>query len=168
MTKRATLQRIAPIKLIVDPKVQRRFRKQAIEKFPNETIAYLLGYDLGSRIEVVELWSPPAANVQATNSELDFDAHIDWEAFEHAKESELHLVGDIHTHPWTKAQCEFRRHVKISTMIHPSATDWEFRMGLRWLTGICLIEEREKGFYTKFRYWGPLTPIELCEQNGAK
>lgn len=155
------IQRLPHLALQIDPSVERRFRRQAVQAFPRETLAYLFGYDLGARMEIVDLWTPPADLTSATSSMIEMADHVDWEAFQAAREADLQVLGDLHTHPWNSEQADIRRNViQTSTPIQPSAVDWDDRAGLRWLTGICLVEQSQSGrLRCRFRYWGPLTPI---------
>lgn len=154
------IPRIPSIQLKVDPGVERRFRQQAREAFPKETLAYLMGHDYGNRMEVVDLWVPPADLTKATSYYIDLAEHIDWEAAEYAKSEGLQLLGDIHTHPWTHSEVDLRRRIRFSSPISPSASDWDRLEGVRWLMGICLIEQMaNQRLRCQFRYWGPITQI---------
>jgi hypothetical protein len=90
--------------------------------------------------------------------------HVDWEACQAAFEEDpdLRVLGDLHTHPFTARDCAHLRSAGVSRRLSPSQTDWDDRLGLRWVTGICLLEQGPKGrMRAEFRYWGPLTPLDL-------
>lgn len=158
------IPRIPAIHLSIPPSVERQFRALARKAFPKETLAYLLGYDLGTRLEVTQLWVPPPESVLASVNSLIIPAYMDWEACQAAFEEDpdLCVLGDLHTHPYTTSDM---RHLALATQgadIVPSSCDWGCRQGLRWITGVCAVwQTPSKRLFTEFAYWGPLTPLDL-------
>jgi proteasome lid subunit RPN8/RPN11 len=153
----------AVLKLQVEPKVIRQFKRQARAAFPRETLAYLFGHQYPDRTIVTELWTPNGLVALANNNTIQMVEHAEYEAEEHAKEIGLELLGDVHTHPWTKDQLSDLHRLGTSSGTHPSESDWDrIGPGRRWITGICLINECENGrLICRIRFWGPLTHIIL-------
>lgn len=160
----ARIPRLPSLQLIIPPSLECQFRGLARQSFPKETLAYLLGYDLGARLEITRLWVPGPELMTATLNSVTLEDHIDWEACQAARDEDpdLCVLGDLHSHPFRRDDVLHCRRANLQPSAAPSDVDWHHRSGLRWITGICLITEGPAGrLTTRFRYWGPLPRVEI-------
>ena len=141
------------IRICVGRKLIGEFKKEAKAVFPRETFAYLLGRDAGTVVEIEELFFPPDVNDYCSENSVTIGEDWLYSAKEHAKESSLSVVGDIHSHPY--------RHRDIGRLkpdCAPSAQDMD--CGIPHISAICQVRERRDGsLISSVRFWGPMFPV---------
>jgi proteasome lid subunit RPN8/RPN11 len=74
------------------------FCRKARQCYPNETFAYLIGRQIHNGLIEVHWFYYPEL-VKSTPQELETTAEAPAEAEKFAKEQDMVVVGDIHTHP---------------------------------------------------------------------
>ena len=149
-----------PIKLEVSKSAIRDFRRAAKLGFPNEVLAYLFGHDLGHTIIVESIWVPE--DQEAATSWVRVHAHFDWEAAQLAVEEDLQVIGDIHSHPWSSKELKKLDGISTGQDRSPSETDWDCRIGTRWITGICQVDQTKTGkLRASERFWAPVQQLEI-------
>jgi hypothetical protein len=151
---------IPPIKLELSPRALKSYKNQAKAFFPKELLGYLLGHDIGSTIIVSYIWVPE--DQIAAKRWVQISEHFDWEAADLAADEDLQVVGDIHSHPNTNKELRVFRRLKFTGMdLSPSQGDWDSRLGCRWITGICGIDQLNGGtLRSSVRFWAPMQRVE--------
>lgn len=152
------------IKLAVAKRLLREFRKGAIKAFPKETCCFLIGSDTEDRlgpiryVEITELWMPEGVERHAKSDRVNFQDHWVIEAAEHAKETGMVVVGDLHTHPYTTEELE-------RYPVYPDCSESERDQdAFRWnkIAGICTVTQSKAGrMRARFRWWGPRVVVEV-------
>lgn len=141
-----------PIELTVREPVVKQFRALARKAFPKETLAFLIGHDAGTKVEVTELYVPDDVAKHAANDTVRMPQHWFEDAEEFAKEREATVVGDIHSHPLSFAESQH------DAGISPSAGDL---LSARYIFGICAVRQSEnkRRLTTDMRFYGPMLPL---------
>jgi len=131
-----------------------RFRAAARKAFPYETFAYLLGHALGTVYMVEDIWIPPDVAAHATKSSVTVPHSWLLEAREAAKDEDLRVIGDIHSHPRT-----FRQWGGMVREVTPSAGDH----AQGWpdgICGICVVTQQVNGqLTTRVKFYGPIHAV---------
>jgi hypothetical protein len=156
-------KQVKRILLTVPKSVLRQFRKQALEAFPVETCAFLIGTERQTRarryVEVKELWVPDDVRKFCTSDYVLFQPAWFVAAEEHAKEAGLEVVAFCHTHPY--------RYEEIAGWGRkPDCSDSENDLDYfdHWdgPNGIFTITETKTGRKRmRYRFWGPRAPVEM-------
>jgi hypothetical protein len=132
-----------------------KFRAAARDAFPRETFAYLLGHALGDLYVIEDLWFPPDVAEHCTTAAVNVQDSWLIDAREHARDEDLQVIGDIHSHPRM-----FRHWRGFSREVTPSAGDHASGWGLG-LCGICaVIQEIDGGLKTRLKFYAPILPVE--------
>lgn len=137
-------------------KIINEFKTLAKDAFPKETIAFLCGtieYDL---ITIEELWVPENVLKYCTKDTITLQPTWSTDAIDYAKDNDLVIVGDIHSHP-----VSYHYSYAVSTL--PSEQDIESR-GLAWqqISGICAVRQSKLGRLTStVKFWGPTVPLNV-------
>lgn len=136
--------------------LEQRFKKAAKEAFPNEEYAILLGQKRSAEVfEVVDLYFPPDRDKFCTDRHVDIQPRWFKEARKLAQEAGYRLIGDLHSHPYTKM-----------TDASPSECDWDaseypkgWTNGSSIVMGICLVVKRAGKWYSRVRFWPTFRPL---------
>ncbi len=139
----------------IDKKLIKQFKDQAKEAFPKETIAYLCGSLEHNIIQVEELWVPDNVLKHCTKDSIWVQPQWAIEAIEYAKDNDLVIIGDCHSHP-----CSYKYNYSVSHW--PSEADIVSR-GMAWqqITGICVVREAPSGrLSSSIKFWGPTVPLQ--------
>ena len=146
------------IRLHFPPRLRRQFRAAAVESFPRETYAILLGHETKHvefvEIEAKELWMPDRSRHSTRYLKILPDWYED--AKHHAFEAGLEIVGDIHSHPFTAKELEHG-------LVDCSRSEGDLDHFL-WNKpcGIWLLRQTKSGrLISRFRFWAPAPPLEL-------
>lgn len=124
-----------PITFEVPRRISEEFKRAAKRAFPKETFAYLVGQDAGTQLVVEELYFPEGVEQHCTEESVEVQPHWLVEAQAHAREHELTVIGDIHSHPFPHGW----EHADRS----PSESD----IDRAWSSvyGICLVRQDKTG-----------------------
>lgn len=138
---------LRPIRVSINKKALRGFKALAKQFYPHEAWGALFGSDIeateGRVIEVQEIWVPDDLAENVGRGRVYWQDHWWGDVQEHAEETGLSLVGDIHSHPDFFAE------------LHPSATDL---LNCRW-DGIMAILGVMASGRSRIQVWGPMTPV---------
>ena len=152
------MKTLKTIKLEVPEKIIRDFQAGAKAAFPREYYGVLLGVDCGTKIELVDIYVPEDLDKFCTEKYVFFQEEWFVDAAEYGKEVGGTIVGDIHSHPYTK---EYLKTVVQPLDCGPSETDLCRFPGWRGLTGLVIITESKKGrLSSRVFFWGPMIPVE--------
>ncbi len=146
---------LEPIKLKVKRSVINDFKTLAKKAYPNEAFSVLIGHDCGTLIEVVDLYTPE--NIERHTTKYGFDIKPEWwfHAYEKAKEEDLTIVGDIHSH------CFDLKESKGPIKLEPTPSELDLIDGLLHISGICLITQGVTGkLRSRIRMWGPQVRVD--------
>lgn len=135
----------------------RRIRQEAKAAFPNECYAVLLGHWTPPLVEVADIWVPP--DVQSGPKHVSLRPEWIVEAKDYAREIGYELVGDMHSHTFTRQDA-------LNGVVYdtsPSANDLK---AYRWdrLQMIVLVRETRSGLRTTYDIWGPLNNVVVDEK----
>ena len=137
------------------------FKREAKRVFPKETYALLIGFDeespAGRRVSITEIYYPEDAERFCTTQRANWQDAWLVDAAEHAKDVGAELVGDIHSHPWTRAEWQAIDGIPGRQM---SEDDYD---KFKWnrIAGICRVYETRTGkLRASVRFWPPLTPVK--------
>lgn len=147
---------LGQIVIHVPERLTNQFKKQAKASFPNETYAYLLGHHEDGKIFVDDLYSPP--NIDDFCAPGIVNVQWDWitSAKRHGRRNDMIIVGDIHSHPYNKAQAK-----KYSADLSPSETDWD-GLAAGQIMGICLVKQTKDGkLRAKTKFYGPMPQVKV-------
>jgi hypothetical protein len=151
--------RLLTINVCLPRLLEAQIKRQAKLAFPNETMAYLLGVDAGTNVEVCRLWVPPDVSDSGTPDQISLLDHWRPAAEEKAEELELAVLGTFHSHPYPltplgKTRCHM---LEDPT---PSSADFLNSAELGPLIGICVIAEtRSHELRSTLKIWGPQIPV---------
>lgn len=140
----------------ISKKLINEFKILAKKSFPKEVIAYLCGTIEQNIITVEELWVPDNVLKYCTKDTILIQPTWSSEAIDYAKDNDLIVVGDIHSHP-----VSYEYSYAVSNM--PSESDVLSR-GLAWeqITGICVVRQSKTGRLTSsVKFWGPTVPLDV-------
>lgn len=140
-----------PVRVKASARALDGFVSDAKQIYPKEVWGAVFGRrqetPSGLLVEVEEVWVPDNIADFTTPTAVYWDP--EWWALmeEHADDSGLDLVGDIHSHP---------NHFED---LSPSEIDLK---GSRWraLMGIVGVRRRGRGLQTRVQWWGPTAPVE--------
>lgn len=145
---------LEPIKLKIKKSVTQDFKKLAKSLYPKELFAVLLGHDCGTLIEIEDLYVPE--NIDRHTTKFGFEIKPEWWFYAHekAKEEDLKIVGDIHSHCFDEFESAGR--VKLE----PTPSEVDINYGLMHISGICLITRGPTGrLRSRIRMWGPQVQV---------
>jgi len=151
------------LRLDMPRRLEREFKRQAKAVFPRECYGILLGTVAGDSVVVDEIWIPPVEELRAfaTPTEVTTEGVTKWylDAIERAREEDLTIVGDVHSHPYPWST--YGGQNKDRTQSESDLESQEFSNPL--VCGICTISEqaREGGrLRASFRWWGRTISLE--------
>lgn len=145
---------MTPIKVTVPRRVLDSFRRLAKEKFPRETLAYLLGHRAGESYEVTGLWVPENIDAHVTKQYVFIQSSWQVDAHCHAEDEDVNVIGDIHSHPLPYPA--YGGHFNGEPV--PSIID--LKGGWPGLAAICAVcEQPDKKLLTRTLFYGPSTPV---------
>lgn len=151
---------IKPVELKIEPGIVERFSVIARKAFPNEALAYLLGIRRGRQVTIMDLYEAEA-RVKSNSAFYETPNSLP-DAYVHAREEGLFVVGDVHSHPYGWADWRHFDPYFVEEQCWPSYFDWQGRMGHWWITGICRVLEHRGGRRTtKTAFYGPLMPVNV-------
>ncbi len=142
--------------LYISKKLIKQFKDECKEAFPKETLTYLCGDLEQNIITIEELWSPPDVLKYATKDSILLQPSWSVDAIDYAKENDLIVCGDAHSHP-----VSYKYNYSVSHW--PSEADIVSR-GLAWqqITGICVVREGPSGrLSSSVKFWGPTVPLDV-------
>lgn len=151
--------RLRPIRLAGSLAVIDSFRRDAVAHFPKEHYGILIGHDAGDTVELVEVFVPEGVEKFCTTKGINVLHHWLAEADEHAREMGCSVVGDIHSHPYTRQEL---RCMPLGVDCSPSDQDLRRFPGWRGIIGLVLItESARKRRRSTVHFWGPMIPVEV-------
>lgn len=143
------------IEVSVERSVLEDFKRRAKVAFPRETMAYLIGRDLGDRMSIEGLYVPMGQAVYCSALKVAIPPRWEDEAREHARGLGAAVIGDIHSHP--RCYHEWKGQLSERT---PSETD--HKQGWAGLSGICVVsEQRRGGLLASVCFYGPSLPVRI-------
>lgn len=143
------------VRIEYSSKLIRKFQAAARAAYPRETFAYLLGHALGDLYVIEDIWIPPDVGNHTTRVAVFIQDSWLTDAAEFAKEEELSVIGDIHSHPrpfkvWRGQLSE----------VTPSAGDHATGWG-NGICGICVVTELKSGkLRTRVKFYPPVYRVE--------
>ncbi len=142
---------LLPAKLTISDKLISTFKAKAREKFPREAYAVLLGHgDLATGIVIEDIHFPDFASTSDCVY-IPEDGYL--EIAEQAKEQDMIICGDIHSHPY-----EHREDGKYPDCSR-SELDFDYAPAFM-VQGICRVTQSATGrLRCVVRFWGPAVPI---------
>ena len=150
---------MASIRLTVSRKLEREIKRQSKAMFPKESFALLLGTCAGDAVQFDELYVPDDVAKYSRKDSVDLLPHWFEEAHEAAKESELDIVGWVHSHPWELGESGAE---KADHSL--SERDLDCRIPLP-VSGVCVVREckikGERLLRASLRWWGMQVPVEV-------
>lgn len=143
---------LSPIQLAVPEKLVREFKAKAKELFPREKYALVLG-ELGdqAQLKVAEFYYP---RLKSNARNVFLEPEVLAEANEYAKEHDMQVLGDIHSHCYDS---EFVSHG--GTDRARSEAD-HYYAPLFIVQGICVVTKYPKVVRASVKWWGPAIPVE--------
>lgn len=148
-----------PLEISIDARkeVLSRFKKAAKDAYPKEIYAYLLGQDAGTYYLIEDLYFPEKVIESTTKNAVYMQDWWPSEVKEYAKENDLSILGDIHSHPRN-----FKKWKGLMSEVTPSEGDYVD--GWHGLCGICaVIQTRGGSLRSKIAFYGPTSKITLRE-----
>jgi proteasome lid subunit RPN8/RPN11 len=136
----------AAIYLTVPPSIERQFKKLAKAMFPCEAYALFLGTIAGDRVHVDEMYVPE--NLSRFSKPEYVTIQPEWviDANEQAKESDLVITCDAHSHTYRKGETVFDA--------VQSEKDLQRDCGMA-AYGVCNVVETKRGLRASLRWYGP-------------
>ncbi len=152
------------IRLTVTRRLLREFRAAAVNAFPKETCCFLIGTDTEDKlgpiryVEINEIWWPDNVAAHARCDRVQFQDQWFIEAAEHAKDAGYVVVGQMHSHPWSRSDVQ-----GCSPDCADSEADQDL-FGWNRINGIFLVRQLSDltKFRTRFRFWGPRVSVEMA------
>lgn len=145
------------IRIEAKKKALARFKSAARNAYPKETLAYLIGEKLGDLILIEDVYFPEKVDLASTNNAVYYQNWWPEEALEYARDHDLEVVGDIHTHPR-----KFKKWKGLCSEVTPSEGD--YIDGWEGICGICIVTQLKNGsLRTKVAFYGPTAKVELTE-----
>src|ERR1017187_5039090 len=145
------------IYLSIPSKLERDFVSRAKAAYPREAYAYLLGILAGDHVHIEDLYIPEGADRYATDERVNVLDHWIVEALEAAREEDLTVVGDIHSHPYPLQEADGRR-------LDCSQSEADIDRPRLLIAGVCVVQQiKWRGKVTlraSIRYWGPTLRIQ--------
>ena len=131
-----------------------RFKIEAKRAWPREAFAYLIGHNVGDLVVIEDLYIPD--DVDCFNNETSVYPQLHWmaEARVQAEDDEMEIVGDIHSHPYTFAQCS-------GALGETIPSEGDHAEGWDGICGICVVSEQKSGgLKARARFYGPTFKVE--------
>ena len=143
------------IKLTIPRKVIAEIRQGAKAAFPKEWWALLLGTNAGDHVQVDELYIPDDQDAYTSDYVIYEQTHWFAEAEAQARESELLVVGRIHSHPFTQIEAQ-------GCIWDRSQSEGDIDSQRHIVSGICVVQQlKNKRLRTSIRFWGPTVRITV-------
>lgn len=149
-------------KICVPARLTRSFLKRVKSSFPVEALGYLIGrIDENGTAQVEEIYLPKDLDKQSTTGEVTVTHNWFREARARAKSIKGIVLGDIHSHPYTRLEMIARKSITKSPLdCSPSESDLT-RVKPGGISGIVLVTEGPSGMLrTRTRYWGPVVACQ--------
>lgn len=149
--------RVRKFELILPKEVEKLAVDWCKVWFPNEAWGLLVGQVVGWSVHVDGLWLPPEEEVRKGGCFKPAEIFVrpEWlvDAREHAKEEELSVVGDFHSHPYVYGEGR----------VDPVQSAYDLDCADRHLIfGIVNVEEtKTKRLRTRCRWWGPSVKVSV-------
>jgi len=149
------------LRLTVPRKIETELKRLAKSAFDRETFAFLLGTVAGDHVHVDELYSPE--NLLEYSTTCAVRPQPEWweDARDQARESELHIVGWAHSHPYALHE---RPRGQLIMDHAQSQADLDCGMPLL-ISAVCVVQQvKHRGKVTlraSLRYWGVTVPVEV-------
>lgn len=141
------------IKLTIPRKVMAEIRQGAKAAFPKEWWALLLGTEAGDHVYVDELHVPDDQKAYSSGVTVHEPPHWFRGANAQARESELAVIGRIHSHPFTQLEAQ-------GCVWDRSQSEGDIDSQRHIVSGICVVQQlKNKRLRTSIRFWGPTVRI---------
>ena len=133
------------------PAIRERFRRQAVDAFPCETYAFLLGTFAGGTYTIHETYTP--VSMTATESAIYFGEDEADNANARAAAMGVAVIGDIHSHPRLFSEW-------CGSIAEATPSEWDHDEGIGGLCGICVVSQAEDfKLNTRIRFYGPAAKV---------
>lgn len=145
------------LRIEIRKKAVAKFKKAAKEAFPKETLAYLIGEAVADLVMIEDVYFPEKVNESATDSYVHYQSWWPQEAYQHARDNDYEVLGDIHTHPM-----KYNEHYPWEN--EPIPSEGDLKTGWNGIRGICAVTEtKAKRLVARIRFYGPIRKVEVTE-----
>jgi hypothetical protein len=143
------------IQLFVPDRLVQKFKAKAKAIFPLEQYAVVLGHTVAGVIQLTEFVYP---EFKSTDSQIFLQPVVLAEIAEYAKEHDLRVYGDIHSHCY-----EEEYSIAGYKMDRARSEADHYYAPLFTIQGICVITKHNDKMKASVKWWGPTIPVQLAQ-----
>jgi proteasome lid subunit RPN8/RPN11 len=142
----------------ISKKLEKQCRDWCRKWFPCEAYGFVLGTLIGNVAQADQLWVPSEVDARHyfKKDRICFNDAWSLEIDEVLEEEGLMIIGDFHSHPYTKRE----------TSASPVQSAHDIDNAVNYAVfGVCVVDEKLSGrLVCDLRWWGPMVKVRVVKE----